>query len=423
MASKREGRSLLTRNIKLLLSWTLLNSILIGYMNVVPLVYLLEVGYNPSVLGSIYAVAAIANTIAYIPFGILADRYGRKIFLIVGGMIPSVSYAIFGLTLNPYWLIVAGILGGVGFAGGLAVAISSPALLPLMAGSSSDKNRNLIFGLTQGAFIIALTIGSLLSFLPSILESNFSLDSHAAHSISYFFMSALILISTVPALFIKEENLRVKASLTDSKRMSRILPIVSRKAIFQFSIVFALTGLGLGAIIQLLPTWFNLQYGASETTAGLWIAIAELVSVIAIPLIPWMVKRRGTVLMASVTLAFSCLFLGVMPLAGFFLLAALLYVVRSVLVNVSWPTLQSYMMGIVKERERATTIGITYTAWGLATSIGTFVGGDLLGSRLLWVPFVIGAGGYLAASVIFFMFFRKKKPPEEEREIPPQRIG
>src|SRR5271157_4365619 len=104
--------ALFTRNSKLLLAWVLFNSIPIGYMNVVPLVYLLEVGYKPSTIGLIYGVAAIANTVAYIPFGILADKYGRKIFLIVGGLIPFISYTIFGLTLSPYWLIVAGILGG-----------------------------------------------------------------------------------------------------------------------------------------------------------------------------------------------------------------------------------------------------------------------------------------------------------------------
>ena len=67
--------SLLSRDAKLILTWVLVNSIPIGYMNVVPLVYLLQVGYDPSTIGAIYAFGAVANTIAYIPFGLLADRY------------------------------------------------------------------------------------------------------------------------------------------------------------------------------------------------------------------------------------------------------------------------------------------------------------------------------------------------------------
>ena len=179
-----QKESLLSRDAKLLLTWVLVNSIPIGYMNVVPLVYLVDVGYNPSLIGTIYAAGAIANTIGYIPFGILADRYGRKIFVIIGGIIPTVSYAIFGLTLDPAWLILASVIGGVGLAGGLGVAINSPAILPLLAASTSDKNRTMLFGLTQGAFIAALTIGALLSFLPSFLVFQFSLSSWAAHSYS-----------------------------------------------------------------------------------------------------------------------------------------------------------------------------------------------------------------------------------------------
>ena len=175
-------------------------------MNVVPLVYLLQVGYTAATIGAIYALGAVANTIAYIPFGLLADKYGRKVFLIVGGFIPFFSYAIFALTLNPFWLIFASILGGVGLAGGLGVAMNSTALLPLLAGTTNDRNRTWLFGLLQGAWILALTIGALLSFLPSLLTSNFSLSLSDAHAYSYFFMSILVAVSTIPVLFITERK-------------------------------------------------------------------------------------------------------------------------------------------------------------------------------------------------------------------------
>ncbi|MFI5450500.1 MAG: MFS transporter [Candidatus Bathyarchaeia archaeon] len=417
----RETR-LLSRDAKLILSWVLINSIPIGYMNVVPLVYLLEVGYAPSLIGAIYALGAVANTIAYIPFGMLADKYGRKVFLIVGGFIPVISYAIFGLTLNPYLLIFASILGGIGLAGGLGVAINSTALLPMLAATTSDKNRTTLFGILQASWITAITIGSLLSFLPSILISSFSLTSHDAHSYSYFIMSLLVVISTIPILFVKEKRgaetqMTIPPILSPQslkrRSISWKLPIVSGRRILDFAIVFAFAGFGLGVIVQLVPTWYNLQFGASETTAGLWIAVAEFSGVIGIPIIPRLVKRRGTVTTSAITSLLSCFFLALMPVAGFFEGAALLFVLRSVLITISWPILQSYMMGIVAERERATTVGITYTAWGLATSVATYVGGYLLGGGLLWVPFLLGALAYVGSSLLIWIFFRKIKPPEE----------
>jgi MFS family permease len=414
-SKEQSSNGTLSRDAKLILAWALINSIPIGYMNVVPLVYLIEVGYNPSLIGAIYAIGAVANTVAYIPFGMLADKYGRKVFVALGGFLPFFSYAICGLTLNADWLIFASILGGIGLAGGLGVAINGTALLPLIAETTTHKSRTFIFGMLQGSWITAVTIGSLLSFLPSILISHFSLSSYEAHSYSYFAMSALIAISTIPILLVKEKKIE-RTRIVQTKNSSRIsnrLQIISGKKILNFSIVFAFAGLGVGVIVQLIPTWYTLRFGTSETTAGLWIAIAEFFGIIAIPIIPRLVKRGGTVFASSSTMVLSCVFLALMPVSTFFEGAAALFIFRAVFTTISWPILQSYMMGIVDEKERATTAGITYTAWALMSSIGTFLGGYLLGVGLLSLPFAIGALSYAIAAILLYILFRKIKPPEE----------
>jgi MFS family permease len=414
-----KGGGVVSRDARLILAWVLLNSIPIGYMNVVPLVYLVEVGYSPVLIGTIYALGAVANTVAYLPFGILADKYGRKIFVVVGGFLPFFSYAIFGLTLNPLWLIFASILGGIGLAGGLGVAINSTALLPLIAETTTHQRRTLIFGILQGFWIIAITIGSLLSFLPSILISRFGLSSYTAHSYAYFAMSAFVAISTIPILFVREKKVTNALPMPSSSAgrrfswLSSRLQVVSGKKILYLSIIFAFAGLGVGVIVQLIPTWYHLRFGASEEIAGLWVAIAEFSGIFAIPFIPRLVKRGGTVFISALTMIVSCVFLGLMPLAGTFEEAAIFFVIRAVLTTISWPILQSYMMGIVHERERATVTGITYTTWALMSSVGTFLGGALLNENQLSLPFVFGVLGYVACAALLFAFFRKIKPPEE----------
>lgn len=422
------SESMLTRDSKLILAWLLLNSIPFGYMNVVPLVYLVDIGYDPSVVGAIYAAGAIANTVALIPFGLLADKYGRKKFLIIGGFLPFVSYLIFALTLNSYLLIIASAIGGVGLAGGLAVAIQSPALLPLLANATSDKNRTSLFGITQGVWVLALTIGALLSFLPDALSKSLGQSIVVTHYESYFLMAVLVAISTVPALFVSESRkdvvsrsagraepavLQRRTMLARIQSARKSIPIVSGRAIAKFSLVYALAGLGLGAVVQLVPTWYNLKYGVGESTVGLWIAAAEFISIIGLPLIPRLVRRRGTLMTTVVPGLVSCVVLSIMPFSPWFELAALVYVSRNILVTISWPVLQSYVLGVVSEKERATTIAVTSTAYGVTTSIGTFVGGALLGLGLLSMPFAIGIAGYVSSYVVLFLFFRKVKPPEE----------
>jgi len=404
-------------------------------MNVVPFVYLHDVGFNPSTIGLIYGASAVANTICLIPFGLLADRYGRKKFLIAGTFLPTIAYLIFGLTLDPYWLITASAIGGVGFAGGLAVAISSPALLPMIADSTNDQNRTNVFGFTQGVWTTALTVGALMSFVPGLLIPYLSGSTLVAHSVSYYVMAALVVASVFPLFFVHEVRRKgqpqissLETGASDSLQrgttiLSRIyrsvampkISIASGKEIAKFSVVFALSGLGLGVIVQLLPLWYNLRFGTSEDIAGLWIAIAEIVAVITIPIIPRLVRAQGTLASSALTTLVAATFLGLMPLSGSFIPAASLFVIRGIFGFMSWPILQSYMMGVVDEKVRASAIGIATTAWGLANSIGTIVGGAILGIGLLSLPFAIGVVGYAGAGIILFVFFRGIKPPEERK--------
>jgi MFS family permease len=425
--------TLLTRDARLVIAYLFLNSVPIGYMNVIPLIYLIEIGYSPSTVSIIYAASAIANTIGLTPFGILADKYGRKKFLIIGSIIPAISYVIFGLTLDPYWLIIASTIGGVGFAGGLAVAVSGPALLPVVADTVSVEKRTNIFGAIQAVWTVALTIGAVLSLLPGLFQSQFALTDYFAHSLSYFIMAGFVVVSIVPLIFIQEKygSLRERerqliktrsleglkhdqdsAAIEFESKRKRV-GFVSGKEIKKFSVVYGLSGLGLGVSVQLIATWYNLRFGTTETVAGFWIGLAELVSAIPILLIPFLVRSRGTLQASVLTSLVSAVFLIAMPFANIFLLAAVLFVFRNIFVNISWPILQSYVMGVVDERERAAVTGIATTAWGLANSIGTVIGGALFASGLLSLPFVIGFAGYAGSALMLGFLFKGIKPPEE----------
>jgi len=408
----------------LLLS-TFLNSIPIGFINVVPLVYLAEIGYDPSTIGIIYSASAIATTLAMIPCGLLADRCDRKKLLMIGTFLPCISYTIFGLTLDSTLLTIASIIGGVGFAGGLGSAIVTPALIPMLASSTSINRRSTLFGVLMAAWSVALTIGSAIGFLPTLLSSYFAQSESSAHFQSYFIMAGIAAAAMFPLYFVKGTGDGYDLKKTDSSPSSTNFmrkrqdgsdgsdaAATSRSRIIQFSIVFAFSGFGLGVLVQLLPTWFALRYYVSESTIGFWMALSNLATVVSIPLIPRLVSRKGAVSTAVATGIVGAFLLALMPFATFET-AASLFVIRGVVIGVSWAVLQSYMMSVVSENERATIIGFTYTAWGIGVSLGIFVGGELLSFGLLTLIFVSGVISYLLSSTVFSLFFRKLRPHDE----------
>jgi MFS family permease len=411
---------LLTPNSTLLLFSAFLNTIPVGYLNVVPLIYLAEIGYDPATIGLIYSVSAVALTVGLIPFGLLADRYGKKKLLLVGTFLPCVAYAIFGLTLNPLLLILASIVGGIGFAGGLSGAIINPTLIPMLANSASDNRRSTVFGVLLSAWDVALTLGAALSFLPSLFASSFAQSEKTAHFESYFIMVGIAAVSVIPLLFVKEQRndaeLKISSDgptpqLTRGKR-SFFSGVESWSTIAKFSAVFAFTGFGL-SLVQLLPTWYTMRFGASETAVGMWIAVANLATIVSIPLIPMLVRKRGTVTTIIGTGIIGALVLGLMPFTSAFETASILFIIRCTVSSLSWAVLQSYMMGVVDERERGTMVGFAYTTWGMGLSLGVFIGGEFLGLGLLNLPFVAAITSYLISFAALLIFFRKIKPPEE----------
>jgi predicted MFS family arabinose efflux permease len=105
-----------------------------------------------------------------------------------------------------------------------------------------------------------------------------------------------------------------------------------------------------------------------------------------------------------------------MAFAPTYQLAAIVLVVRNFFMNVSWPIQQSYLMGTVTPRERASASAITYTVWGIGSSIGPILAGYFLSQPSflsLSAPLLIGGVVYLGAAVAFYFLFRATPPPEE----------
>src|SRR3977135_3062878 len=92
-----------SRDVLLLLTSMVLASVPVGYLQVVLPLYLNRGGLEPSVIGVLYSLSGLV-TAALVAFsGTLADRFGRRGFLIWGTALPICSYGIFAGTTDPGW--------------------------------------------------------------------------------------------------------------------------------------------------------------------------------------------------------------------------------------------------------------------------------------------------------------------------------
>src|SRR6202035_4478502 len=103
-----------SRDVVLLLTSMTLASVPVGYLQVVLPLYLNRAGLEPSVIGFLFSLSGLV-TAALVAFsGTLADRFGRRGFLIWGTALPIGSYLIFAATTDPVWLVGGGVIGGCG---------------------------------------------------------------------------------------------------------------------------------------------------------------------------------------------------------------------------------------------------------------------------------------------------------------------
>ena len=400
-------------DVALLLGAMGLNSLPYGYTLVVLPIYLVDIGFSGGVIGAVTSVSSIANTIALTPFALAADRYGRKIFVLTGFLSSTAAYLLFAFTRDLGVIMLASALGGVGLAGGFSSAVWTPAWTALLA-EKADTNRTGAFAWSQGIWAMALTVGSAMSVIPFLLRTRLGVPYENSYEYAFLILAAFAIISGIVLIPVRE--IRPEHTTANDTSNRGFLTFQSRSQITKFSVTIGMIGFASGLGTQLLSLWYYRAYGTNETDLGPWFAVAEATSLIVVPLIPRLVVRLGSAKSVLLTQGLSGGFLAVMVFAPTYQFAGTLYIVRNFFINIAWPIQQAYLMGTVRPEERASASAITYTVWGVGSSLSPILAGYLLSGNSfvsISAPVSIGGAIFLASAVAFYLFFRNIAPPEE----------
>ena len=404
------------REVGFLLSSMVLSSVPVGYLLVVLPLYLKRAGLEPSLIGLLYTLSGLV-TAALVAFsGALADRFGRRRFLIAGTALPICSYAIFALTTSPAWLTIASLIGGVGLANGAAGALTAASFDALLAEHTPPRQRTGVFAWAQALWSLALGGGSIAAGLSQwLVQIRPDLSPDDAYRLPFIGLIVFALIATLLLRPIRETGSSITSSSlsTDSASIKRgWFPRRSASVIWRYALALGLFGLGLGVAVQLLPLWFNLRFGADEATLGPWYAAAQVLSLSSVVVSPWLHRRLGgaAAVMLVQLLGGACL-VGIAFVAPVFEIAAIGFVARTILANLAWPLQQSTLMSTVVREERASAAGLGFSVWGLANAAGPVLAGVMIEHGSLSLPLVLGSVAYVTGGLAFGLGFRDRPAP------------
>jgi MFS family permease len=397
---------LFSRNVRIfILSALLLGFAFFGIYAVLLNLYLLRLGYGPTVVGLVNGMGFVAYAVFSIPAGVLGARFGSREMLRVGfvlaalgmGLLPAAEFL--DGNVQVVWIVATYTLTSMGLD---AYFVNSN---PFMIQFTTPRERMYLYSLRVGMSPIAAFVGALVGgFLPGTLAQLFSITDTASFALALLAAAVAVLIGVV-ALF-NTEPTEAPVEEEDRARRSGI-----SSSAFPLIIIAM-----LGLIIMLRiasegaqRTFFNVYLDEILTmpTAqiGMLAAGGQLVGGLAALLAPFLTRRwslEQVIVWATLGMALSTVAFAMIPhwagaAVGYAGLVSFTYIQR--------PCSLRFTMEVVPARWRETAAGVANMVAGIGWGAMGFAGGFVVGAYGYQSFFLVSALLTGISALIFLWYF------------------
>jgi MFS family permease len=305
-----------------------------------------------------------------------------------------------------------------------------PAYSALLSNKVSDKRRNYLFGAERFSTMIGSTSAIFIAGLvPDLLE-------RSGYGLSIGFrivllISILVLLSEIPFLYkivdttdelesldggslaktTAEKGIVVKVEKIEEKEKRKFWILDKESTIYVAKYTFAnsLIAFGAGFVIPFMQLYFTMHYKAPMSIVASVFSITSLLMAISYLLVPKLAERIGSIRTIVFTQGVSIVMLIAIPLSyPYFTLAAIFYLIRTVLMNAASPIGTSYILGCVKRNERAFAASIFSLSYMISNSLSPPISGWIMANYNMDIPFFICATFYTIACGAYYFFFGNK---------------
>ncbi|MGC9123521.1 MAG: MFS transporter [Thermoplasmata archaeon] len=365
-----------------------------GALNVIVSIYLHLEGFNNLTIGVILSLGILINAVIAFVFAVLADHFGRKYILILILILFSISSYLFINIKNPYIIsILIGIGGFTGVGGGPigSGGATGTIMTAIISENVERKNYSKILGIASSIGIVGTILGS---FTITIF------DIYNIDYVNIFYLSIINgLISASIILFIKDNRIR----------NPRLWPSISWKKIIKLSIPTIPGGLSSGLITPFFSLWFVERYQVSPGLVGAIFAISNIFTITTMVLLPYMISGNGKSELNTIiiTRGLGSLFLILIGLSPNILLASIFFILRNGFQMGSIPIRQSFSLGVVDEKERATVSGATTLSRIGSSSLTPAIGSSLMNYTIELPPILSGIVN-IFDPLLYYLLFKKE---------------
>lgn len=398
---------LFNRNVRIfILSALLLGFAFFGIYAVLLNLYLLRLGYGPTVVGLVNGMGFVAYAVFSLPAGALGARYGTRRMLQVGfvlaaagtGLLPAAQFL--SGNLQVAWIAVAYTITSMGLD---AYFVNSN---PFMLQSTTPRERMYLYSLRVGMSPIAAFVGALVGgLLPGTLVKLLPITDTASFALALLVAAVALLIGVV-ALF-NTEATAAPAEEQDSPQVTVRSPTTALP-------VLVITIMGFVIMLRIASegaqrTFFNVYLdeilAMPTAQIGMLAACGQLVGGFAALMSPYFARRWGlepVIVWASLGMALSTVAFALIPhWAG----AAIGYAGLVSFTYIQRPCSLRHTMEVVPARWRETAAGVANMVAGIGWGTMGFAGGFLVSIYGYQSFFLASAALTGISAVLFFWYF------------------
>jgi MFS family permease len=395
---------------RLLYANAFLRALATGLIGVLLGLYLARRGFPASVLGLVIGAGLTGAACSAVVVTYLGDRLGRRRMLVVLSLLSAAGGL--GLIFTDHVLAVCavaffGMVNGMGRDRGASLVLDH-AILP---STTDPRARTLAFAWYNVLQDVGHALGAAAAGLPVLLQVVFEMPEPLGYAVTLGLYALLMLATAVL-------NMQLSPAVEVSGGAPATAPVIvapeSRRRVRHISGLFLIDSLAGGFLGSALLSYFFFErFGAGEVAIAVLFFCARVANAVSHFGAAWLAARIGLVNTMVFTHIPSSLMLVAVALVPAFWMAALLFILRELLVEMDVPTRQSYVMAVVRPEERTWASGMTTLVRMGGWAAAPFAAGFLMQGVALGVPLLIGAGMKIGYDLLLWKSFHDLKPPEE----------
>ena len=389
-------------------AWKYLIGVLIygtgyGVYNILLNFYLRSLGYDETFMGLVATTASMTVLIAALPMGYLADILGRKYSLVIASLLIGPSIVLMVAFPSSTMMIAMNIVLGIGSSlGGVTTG-------PFLMENSEELERTYLFSIASGLRMAALSVGNWIGgYLPTWFSGllGTSAISPTAYTWAIGASGVFIVFSVIPRLMLNRNRLAgdQKTAFAPISFARKNPGMLSKLLLPMF-----MTSIGAGLIMPFMNIFFSTVHHQPDQVVGAVFAWGSLAMGIGFMMAPAFADRYGKIKVVVVTQALSIPFLILLGFSPWFGLSLVAYFFRVILMNMSSPVYQTFVMEQVNSDSRAMVASLNSMVQSFGRAFSPTISGWMQVSYGFTPPFIGTIIMYSISIAMYYSYFMKKK--------------